>query len=128
MLDETLVIGKIYTFSAAHHLPGHPKCGKVHGHTYSLTVEIEGGMNDLGVILDFSILNKVMDDILKPLDHNDLNTVFEITTCEHMAKELARDIWEAIRELKIPQLLSVTVILKEGEGGYARAVHTLFTK
>ena len=26
----------------AHFLPGHPKCGQVHGHTYKVEVIIEG--------------------------------------------------------------------------------------
>ena len=26
----------------AHFLPGHPKCGQVHGHTYKVEVVIEG--------------------------------------------------------------------------------------
>ncbi len=28
------------TFDAAHFLPGHPKCGRLHGHTYHVFVEI----------------------------------------------------------------------------------------
>jgi len=29
-----ILVGKQATFSAAHYLPGHPKCGCIHGHTY----------------------------------------------------------------------------------------------
>ena len=29
-----ILVGKQATFSAAHYLPDHPKCGCIHGHTY----------------------------------------------------------------------------------------------
>lgn len=30
------------TIDAAHFIPGHPKCGRLHGHTYGIVIEIEG--------------------------------------------------------------------------------------
>ncbi|MBI4415972.1 MAG: 6-carboxytetrahydropterin synthase, partial [Euryarchaeota archaeon] len=35
----------------AHHLPGHPKCGQLHGHTYQVDVSIEGDHQG-GMLLD----------------------------------------------------------------------------
>jgi len=40
----------------AHHLPGHPKWGPLHGHTYKVEVIIEGQQRPGGMILDFTEL------------------------------------------------------------------------
>lgn len=119
-----MIIGKTYTFSAAHHLPGHPKCGRVHGHTYHVTVEIEGELNHLGVVIDFSKLNEIIERILKPLDHENLNNILEDTTCEHISSCIMNSLLytEDIKSL-IPSFRSISVQVKEGEGGYARAMH-----
>lgn len=58
---KTLVIKEL-TFSAAHYLPGHSKCGCIHGHTYfvrDLVIEYDNkkGFLDIGdikaVVLNF---------------------------------------------------------------------------
>jgi len=43
------------TFSAAHYIPGHEKCGGVHGHTYFVRdLEIEFvSINEQGMFIDF---------------------------------------------------------------------------
>src|SRR4030095_8258438 len=40
----------------AHFLPGHPKCGQVHGHTYKVEVVIEGESDRGGMVVDFNDL------------------------------------------------------------------------
>ncbi len=39
----------------AHFLPGHPKCGQLHGHTYKVEVTIEGEQTG-GMVIDFNEL------------------------------------------------------------------------
>src|SRR5215467_5465232 len=47
----------------AHFLPGHPKCGRLHGHTYKVEVTIEGQPKD-GMIIDFADLKQTLRDAL----------------------------------------------------------------
>ena len=57
------------TFSSAHILPGHEKCGRMHGHTYAISVRVYGGINKNGIIMDFSFLKTVLRDIAEKLNH-----------------------------------------------------------
>lgn len=74
-----MIIYKHFTFDSAHFLPnlpeGHP-CKQLHGHTYHLTVFIEGKvLKKEGWIFDFKDLKSVVDPIIKQLDHKLLNDV-----------------------------------------------------
>lgn len=119
-----MIIGKTYTFSAAHCLPGHPKCGQRHGHTYHVKIEIEGAINKEGFVIDFGILNKYMEKLISIYDHTDLNTFMESTTCESIASVFLHTMLESIPHMVL-QFKSLSVEIKEGEGGYARAVYSL---
>jgi 6-pyruvoyltetrahydropterin/6-carboxytetrahydropterin synthase len=64
-----------FSFSAAHHLPNHPKlCQYVHGHNYKLEVTVEGEIDpETGMVIDFQHLKATVWSVLKDLDHSDLN-------------------------------------------------------
>jgi 6-pyruvoyltetrahydropterin/6-carboxytetrahydropterin synthase len=73
-------IGKTYSFDAAHLLPDHDgKCAREHGHTYALTIEVEGRIRtepgpDRGMVLDYGLLDSIYRELLEPrLDHQNLN-------------------------------------------------------
>jgi len=91
-------------FHAAHHIAGHPKCGKTHGHTYKLTVKLYF----LGWI-DFADLAKLVELSIKPFDHTDLGDM----TCEQLARRIHKSILENFQELFKINLLSCTVELFE---------------
>ena len=57
------------TFSACHFLPGHQKCNRLHGHNYALHLEIEGELQDNGVVYDFVLLKRAMREVVDALDH-----------------------------------------------------------
>lgn len=82
-------IYKTFTFSCAHLLKEHPKCGKLHGHNYKveiwLTGEPEGKWN---FVYDFG----EFDEEMRHLDHSG-----EI--CEDSAEILARDMAENFKKL-----------------------------
>ena len=70
---------KIYNFSASHFLPnvqdGH-KCKRLHGHNYTVEVEIRGEMNPTsGWVQDFGEIDDNMKPIIKKLDHYHLNDI-----------------------------------------------------
>jgi 6-pyruvoyltetrahydropterin/6-carboxytetrahydropterin synthase len=56
-------------FSACHFIPGHDRCGRLHGHTYAVHVRLEGEKNESGYIADFYDVKRVIKDIIEELDH-----------------------------------------------------------
>ncbi len=56
-------------FSCAHILPGHEKCGALHGHTYSIHARIYGEQSKEGFICDFKIIKDFLRVIANKLDH-----------------------------------------------------------
>ncbi|KCZ71189.1 6-pyruvoyl-tetrahydropterin synthase [Candidatus Methanoperedens nitroreducens] len=55
-------------FSACHFIPDHPKCGCLHGHTYAVSVRIEG--EQIGeFLIDFEKVKKIVNSICDRLDH-----------------------------------------------------------
>jgi 6-pyruvoyltetrahydropterin/6-carboxytetrahydropterin synthase len=54
----------------AHFVKGHPKCGHIHGHSVSLSVEITGEIGPDGFVVDFSEVKKMLKDILERIDHH----------------------------------------------------------
>lgn len=55
-------------FSAAHFLPTHDKCQRLHGHDYSVSVQIEG-FESKGFVVDFLLVEKELREMLDRLDH-----------------------------------------------------------
>lgn len=77
------------SFEASHFLPhmpvGHP-CRRVHGHSYRVRVWLEGPVDDdNGIVVDFDVVKRSVDQVLKQLDHHDLNTVISNPTAENVA-------------------------------------------
>lgn len=56
-------------FSSSHILPGHKKCGFLHGHTYAIHSWIYGEKDENGYIVDFSLLKSNLKEIADKLDH-----------------------------------------------------------
>ena len=57
------------TFSSAHFIPEYAQCGRLHGHTYAIHVEVEGDIDERGIIMDFSALKEALRTIAGELDH-----------------------------------------------------------
>lgn len=55
-------------FSACHFIPDHPRCGCLHGHTYAISVRIEGSQRG-EFIIDFEIIKSIVNRICDHLDH-----------------------------------------------------------
>ncbi len=55
-------------FSACHFIPNHPKCGCLHGHTYAVSVRIEGEQKG-EFIIDFEKVKGIVNRICDKLDH-----------------------------------------------------------
>lgn len=58
-------------FDAAHVIPHHPKCGRLHGHTYALHAEVTGDVDPAtGFVMDFGTVKDVLRDVADRLDHH----------------------------------------------------------
>ncbi len=60
---------KSITFSASHILPGHEKCGRIHGHNYAIHVRISGEQKESGLVYDFLPIKEKLREIADRLDH-----------------------------------------------------------
>lgn len=78
-INEILVV-KDFTFAAAHRLPLHEGlCSNIHGHTYKLRVGISGMVDGkTGMVVDFTALKEVVNEVLVCLDHKYLNNVYHL--------------------------------------------------
>ncbi|MBN8703608.1 MAG: 6-carboxytetrahydropterin synthase QueD [Bacteroidetes bacterium] len=103
-----MVIFKKFVFDSAHFLPNVPdghKCKRVHGHTYKLTIFIEGDLQEkLDWVMDFGDLKSVVNPVVDRLDHNFLNDIsgLDNPTCERIAQW----IWEQIKS-QLPGLVKI---------------------
>ena len=79
----------------AHLLPGHPKCGQLHGHTYKVEVVVEGEMKE-GMVLDFADLKGRVRAVLARYDHRHLNDFMELPTVENICERLATEVAERV--------------------------------
>lgn len=77
-----VVIGKRFTFDAAHRLGRHNgKCSRPHGHTYILEIDFAGPVETRevswqGMVVDYyDVKNMVEELIMSKFDHQDLNKV-----------------------------------------------------
>ena len=56
-------------FSAAHAIAGHPKCGRLHGHTYAVHVVIHGDTGKDEMVFDFGVVKRALRKLADGLDH-----------------------------------------------------------
>ena len=104
-------IGITEYIDCAHFLPGHAKCGNVHGHTYRVDVTIEGDHRG-GMILDFADLKAQTREVLQRYDNRHWNDVLEFPTVENICVLLSEQLRERI---KFPLVIRVW----EGSGKWA---------
>jgi 6-pyruvoyltetrahydropterin/6-carboxytetrahydropterin synthase len=62
-------------FSSAHQLRGYSgKCENLHGHNYKIEIFARGSeLNNIGLLIDFGDLKDAADEIVRYLDHRNLN-------------------------------------------------------
>jgi len=85
---------KKFSFDSAHFLPGYDgKCKDLHGHQWTLEVEVEGKVGTFGMVMDFSYLKQVVNTkVISRLDHRLLNEVVEVPTAEHILLWIAEQL------------------------------------
>jgi 6-pyruvoyltetrahydropterin/6-carboxytetrahydropterin synthase len=104
-------LGTTHYIDCAHLLPGHPKCGRLHGHTYKAEVILEGENKD-GMVIDFADMKASIKEILDDYDHKNLNDFLEYPSVENICEMLH----ERLRE-KLD--FKFTIRVWEGHGKWA---------
>lgn len=102
-------VGRMYEvmieeeFSAAHALRGYKgKCENLHGHNWKVEVYVRGErLDDIGMLVDFTQLKSVTRQVMKYLDHQNLNELKPFDeelnpSSEHIAGFILRRIAEEV--------------------------------
>ncbi len=103
-------LSKTFGFEAAHWLPCFPpdhKCRRMHGHSFSIEISVEGEVDAAkGYLMDFADIKRATEPIERELDHRCLN---EIHGLENPTSELvAKWIWDRLKK-SLPLLCEVVV-------------------
>jgi 6-pyruvoyltetrahydropterin/6-carboxytetrahydropterin synthase len=80
----------------AHFLPGHEKCGQIHGHTYKVEVIIEGEAKG-GMVVDFAELRAETRQVLSRYDHRNWNDFLDFPSVENICELLRGQLEDRIR-------------------------------
>ncbi len=104
-------LGVTETVDCAHFLPGHPKCGQIHGHTYKVEIVVEGETSG-GMLIDFADLRGQIRDVLARYDHRNWNDYLEFPSVENICALLAAQLGERLR-------FPFTIRVYEGYGKWA---------
>jgi 6-pyruvoyltetrahydropterin/6-carboxytetrahydropterin synthase len=84
------------SFAAAHNLRNYRgKCEDLHGHNYKVRVVLAGQELDAtGLLYDFVHLKRVIQDVIRSLDHKYLNELPPFDTLNPSAENIARHIFD----------------------------------
>ncbi|MDR1966481.1 MAG: 6-carboxytetrahydropterin synthase QueD [Synergistaceae bacterium] len=83
-----MLLRREFSFDAAHRLVKyHGKCEKLHGHTYRMDVEVSGQPDEEGMIVDFVLVKRIVEDeVISKFDHAYLNDVISQPSAENIAR------------------------------------------
>jgi 6-pyruvoyltetrahydropterin/6-carboxytetrahydropterin synthase len=120
---------KIFKFCAAHHLPGHEKCGVTHGHNYKVEFTLQTSKLDSdGMVIDFAKIKLIMEDVIERLDHSNLNEVLEFKltasspTAENIAMMLLLSAKRKMKAMDINHIEAMRMRVWETDSSYAEVV------
>jgi 6-pyruvoyltetrahydropterin/6-carboxytetrahydropterin synthase len=88
-------------FSACHFIPNHPKCGCLHGHTYAISVRLDGEQKG-EFIIDFETVKKIVNELCDRLDHRVLIAEKDPRLRVEKKKEVSIEIIESKKRYVLP--------------------------
>jgi 6-pyruvoyltetrahydropterin/6-carboxytetrahydropterin synthase len=121
MEHQLIRVGKQFTFESAHYIDGHPTCGQLHGHTWTLDVQLLGVLQPNGMVIDFKELGKIVKSITNLIDHKTLNHIVPVTplTAETLVIWITEQLALSLSSRPDLHVEFVTCKLQEGPGGWA---------
>jgi len=97
-------------FSAAHRLRKYKgKCENLHGHNWKVDVAVSSEkLSAIGVVVDFKDVKRIVRNVLRELDHTDLNAVRYFKKVNPTSENIAKYIYEELKKKKLrPSSVSV---------------------
>ena len=91
-------------FSSAHKLRGYKgKCENIHGHNWKVEVAISSeSINDIGIVVDFKDVKAKLEEVLKDLDHKDLNSLPYFKEVNPTSENIAKFIFDEFKKKNLP--------------------------
>src|SRR5438477_6011961 len=78
----------------AHRLPFHEGgCKNIHGHSYSMLVEIAGEPTPNGMVLDYLVLKDLIDPLIQEIDHSFLCDETDTVVAEFLKKHSMKAVY-----------------------------------
>ena len=131
-------IAKDFRWEMGHRLLHHPgKCKNLHGHSYRATVELQGDLNENGMIMDYYDLKKIVSPIIDEIDHSFLccskdeelikvlekiNTKLKVVEFETTAEHICNYLLKQIKNSGLPgNVHSIRIRVYETESAYAES-------
>ena len=92
-------VSRVSYFSAAHFLRNYKgKCENLHGHNWKVEATVSSSkLNELGMVIDFSELKKLIKEVLKELDHTCLNDLEYFRKNNPSSEEISRYIFNKLK-------------------------------
>ena len=110
-------IGKQFSFASAHQLhklPKGHKCGRLHGHNYTVDVIIQSqALDETGFVIDYGELSFIKDFIDKEIDHKNLNDIFDFQTTAANLAQYFYFHFKTLLNAKNPNIILTEVIVTE---------------
>lgn len=80
------------SFASAHQLRGYKgKCENLHGHNWKVELTVTGDeLNEIGLLIDFHDLKRVLGEVLDRLDHKNINEVQPFNRENPSSENIAR--------------------------------------
>ena len=97
------ILRKRYSFQAAHFLllvPEGHQCGRMHGHSYSVVIEVGSKHLKNGWVIDFADINTLIKPVIAMLDHQLLNDFVDNPTVENLCTYIADNFLASIVDYK----------------------------
>ncbi len=129
-------IAKEFRWEMGHRLPFHEdKCINLHGHSYKMSLELEGSLDKNGMVLDYYELKKLVNPVIEELDHSflvydedkelievlrKLNSKHTVVGFQTTAENICNYFLEKIKKSGLPEnISSLKVRIYETETAYA---------
>jgi len=129
-------IAKEFRWEMGHRLPFHDGlCTNLHGHSYKLLVELNGSVDEHGILVDYYDIKKMVGPIVDELDHSiivnkadtelidvliKLKSRHVIIDSDTTAENICRYFLEKIKNAGLPERVNkIKVRVFETENAYA---------
>jgi 6-pyruvoyltetrahydropterin/6-carboxytetrahydropterin synthase len=106
-------------FSGAHNLRGYKgRCEELHGHNWRVEARFaKERLDDIGLSVDFKVLKRMLNNIIRKLDHSYLNKVGFFRKRNPSAENIARFIFDGLKgNCRKKGITVVSVSVWESEG------------